>query len=170
MSTFFGTRKVEALGTFTVSGVNTIEFIAGQPAKIHRVVFVYTTANTTAGSVVTARTRITPGSDTGATTLGTFTTGITKAIGTAETVQFGQPGDTDGTAVTGAPGIGGQTTYVATPDLPSLRTGDSFALTSDGAGTAGIVDVFVEYFEGTLGEEAGSGDAAKVTELTFTAA
>ena len=166
------TRRIVELGTYTPSGVNTIAYVPGQVVDIMKIIFVYTTANSGAGSVITMQRRPVADSAANQVSLGTFKTTAVIAAGAVEVFQTSKPFDTDGevaedgtTRYTAAPYLEG-TPPAYTATYNRIYPGQDFALVSAGEGTAGVVDVFLDVVEHGFHEadiEANGG--AAVTEL-----
>lgn len=154
MSTVLGTRKTiefdsDAIDIDNASG--TLEYVPGQNIQLVRVGFVVTTdvANA-AGNVDVLVYKRTEAGDSGTQTE-LFTVRLTDtttvANGQVLVYNAGKPSDTDGTAVSGAPGKSGEKYYVATPDLPEIDVGESLFFDVENAADSGVVTPFIEVLE-----------------------
>ncbi len=152
-------KRVASLGTYTPSGANTIAWDPGVPVEITRLIFVWTTANSGATNGITAQRRPIAGTAANQVTLGTFELPLAAAIA-AGVVSYLDVG-IDNAATD--PGDG--SVLEVARDHWTINPGQDFALVSDGDGTAGVCDVYVEYvskpFAGTEIE-----DAIALTQLT----
>lgn len=152
-------KLVAALGTYTPSGANTITWNPGIPVEIVRLIFVWTTANSAATSGITAQRRPVAGAAANQETLGTFELPLAAAIA-AGVVSYLDVGFDVAQAVA----VDGSLVDVARVHW-TINPGQDFALVSDGDGTAGVCDVFVEYVPKPFaGEEIE--DALALTQLS----
>lgn len=149
MSDYFGTRKTVELGNYALDEATTLAYVPGQPVDIMRIIFVYTTANSGAGSVVTMQMRPAAGQAANQVSLGTFTCGVTVAAGAVEYFETTKPADLDGETAED-----GSLRFTADPKLQTngsggyrILPGQDFALVSGGQGTNGEVSVFLEVLE-----------------------
>lgn len=150
---FLGDPKIESLGSVDISGANGAEFIPGRSAQIKRVSIVMTTAQATASSVLTLTKRPTAGSSSGAISEGTMT--VSVANGAAGSGVYFEPGQPSSTGTTESDG---SLTYSGGA-LIALIPGESLYIVSDGGGSAGTGEVFVEYYEDGF-------DTTNMTEVT----
>lgn len=145
--------RIADLGAWTISGANTVAFAPGTKIQAKRLILRYTTGNTTATNGVTVQRRPIAGVASNQETLFTFETTATTAAGDIDYADLGDATQSD-SAISGAPGIGGQSTN--TPDAenyPVIFPGEDIAFVSDGDGTAGVVNAYVEYLELPFNEE-----------------
>lgn len=152
-------RRVHPAGSLVINGANTITWDPGFPVKIVRVVLVYTTGNTTPGNGVTAQRRPVAGAAANQVTLGTFVTTATTAAGDVDYLDVGID-------VAQATGVDNSKVNVARIDW-IIYPGQDFALVSDGAGAAGVCDVYIEYVLLPWGNRTGgAGVIKKLTQAT----
>lgn len=137
-------KQVFDLGSWTINGTNTVAFAPGVPVRIQRVILRYTTGNTTLGNGVTVQRRPIAGVAANQTSLFTFTTTAATAAGDVDFANLSDLDD-DGTAITGAPGLSGQTYYSENAEnYPVIYPGQDIAFVSGGQGTAGVCNAYVE--------------------------
>ncbi len=135
------TKKVAALGTYTVSDPVTIAWAPGKSAKILRLIFVFTTANTTAKNVLTMQRRPVAGAAANQVSLGTFELPAVAALGAVYYFDYARPLGTAQTVTDGS------LVLDASPYEAQILPGQDFAIVSDGGGTAGVCNVYVEYLD-----------------------
>ena len=146
----FTSRQVAFLGEVTVSGTTALEAatnpILTSPFVIQRVVARVTTATTVAASEMTLTWRPTPGSATGAITLGTFSVPV-AAIQSILAWDFmksdGSETVVGAAGALGGYGYGGSKRFEGA-DLNIAGPGGALHLVSDGGATAGALDFFIE--------------------------
>lgn len=157
-------KRVAALGSWVINGANTVSYDFGVPVEILRVILVYTTGNTTAKNTVTAQRRPVAGTAASQVTLGTFDTTVTTAAGAIDYLDVGIAKTATTATTSGASGI---STINYGEDKWTIEPGQDFALVSDGGGTAGVCDVFVEYVYKPWGNRGiGAGTITKLTQAT----
>lgn len=137
-------KQVFDLGSWTINGTNTVALAPGVPIRVQRLILRYTTGNTTLGNIVTVQRRPIAGVASNQVSLFTVTTTATTAAGDVDFVDLSAL-DEDGTAISGAPGLGGQTYYSENDEnYPVIYPGQDIAFVSGGQGTAGVVNAYVE--------------------------
>lgn len=154
-------KRIKEVGTWTINGANTVSWDPGHTVEVTRIILVYTTGNTTAKNTVTAQRRPVSGAASAQVTLGTFDTTVTTAAGDVDSLPVGidiaaaAPSPDDGSIVAVA-----RTKWTIYP-------GQDFALVSDGGGTAGVCNVFIEYVSYPWGNaEGAAGVLRTLTQAT----
>lgn len=140
---YYNEVRFSPAASLTISGANTAVFQPGEAIDVKRVILITTTAQATAVANVTIGVRDADGGNSSTHSIFTF-----PAVTVADDVHYydlsARP-DEDGDAVSGAPGIGGQKTFDATPTMLTVLPGQEVFITSDGGGDNGVVDVYFEY-------------------------
>lgn len=151
-SNLYTARQPVFLGAVTVSGTTALEAntndVSPSPFIVKRVVARVTTGVTAAAAAMTLTWRPTPGSATGAITIGTFSIPVAAAnalfawdmiVEGGSTTTIGAASDTSGY------GMGGSSRYEAEDFATKIvGPGGGFHLVSDGASSAGVCDFWVE--------------------------
>lgn len=167
MSAHFGTEdEILNLGSLNLgAGAATIVFAPGRKSFVKRIILVTTTAQATAGAVLTFGVRNVD--DTSSTTIGTATTPAVMAVNSVHKVDVA--GVKSAVVLEAAGGIsqvaqvtmgrvnGYQTNL---PGEIEVNPGQEFFLSSGGEGDTGVAQVYVEYTE--------DGTAASVTDIAVT--
>lgn len=151
------------------SGSDTHEWVPGQKVELLRVGFIVTTdvANA-AGNVdvqVFKRTEAGDNSTNSEIVTVRLTDTTTVANGQVLVYEFGSPSDTDGTATSGAPGIGGEVVYDADPDLPEIDVGESVLFNVENAADSGVVVAFLEVLEKPFPKASEDSDVTLMTSV-----
>lgn len=156
---YFERSIVADAGSLDLSGANTVAWSPGMQAQVKRVIFVTTTALTSANATVTVAVRKVD--NTSSTTVGSFVAvqsgSALNDVSHAE-ISERQPAST--TEVDGSTYIG------PSPGMIEVDPDEEIAFTSNGGPDAGAVEVYVEYVPISFDPQASYVDA----EMTFTVA
>lgn len=155
MSSYWQHNRVDVFNTtaLDMSGANGQAMVFGRPVDVKRIILKMTVAQTVAPATITVQKIPLATGTSNPETLGEFVVPVGAAIGDVLYFDLARPSDTDGTAISGAQGIGGAKTYDALPDLGKLDAGEQLRVLSDGGGNAGSAVFFAEYQEqGNTGE------------------
>lgn len=170
MTPFLQTRVAD-LGSWTINGANTVAFAPGVPIRAKRLILRYTTGNTTNTNGVTVQRRPVAGVASNQVSLFTFETTQTTAAGDLDVAFLGVP-RVAGTAHDSQNGGIGQELAFAADDenLPVIYPGQDIAFVSDGDGTAGVCNAYLEYLELPWNTEQIEDQDIDVATLTVAAA
>lgn len=135
---YYEKARTVQVGSLTLSGANTVAWQPGEPVDIRRVVFVVTTAASGSNATLTIGSRKADGSNAVQHSQFVFAT-ASGAVNSVHYYVVGEATDTGTTAVDGS------TTYAAAPGLLEIDPGEEVYISSNGAPTAGVVDVYIDY-------------------------
>ncbi len=165
--------QIADLGSLTINGNNTVAFAPGRPAAVKRVIFRYTTGNTTATNGITIQRRPIAGVASNQVSLFTFETTETTAAGDIDfaVLAVANPAGVAHTSQSSSMTTGSQLSFSAEDEnFPVIWPGQDLAIVSDGDGTAGVCNVYVEYYELPFNEDANEAQIAAIVQLTVAAA
>lgn len=148
---FATTDRIASVGSLNLgAGAATVVYATGRPINIKRITMVMTTAQATAGAVITFGVRNVD--DTSSTTIGTFTTPAVAALNAvlkadvagvkAGVTTYDSWGISQSASVTTGRVVGVQANQ---PGDVELNPGQEFWITSDGSGDTGVANVYIEY-------------------------
>lgn len=135
----------------------TVIYTPGQPVDVFSLVMVCTEVSAGSSIVTVTKRNV---DDTSSVTLGTFTVPASIALNATRRVMLAK---SKTAATTGADG---STVYDAGTGVIELNPGEELVLTSDGVGTAGIFNVYVEHMPQGVNKRG----TFTYTELAFTQA
>lgn len=155
MSNYFTDQvRTADLGSLNLgAGAATAVFQPGKPSDIKRIILVVTTAQATAGAVLTIGTREADGSG-GEVTLGTATTPAVMALNSVYKIELA--GVSTDPIVTSGEHSQPDTVTMGRVDgyfsnrpggVVEINPGRELFITSGGEGDTGVATVYVEYFE-----------------------
>lgn len=148
---FATTDRIASVGSLNLgAGAATVVYATGRPINIKRITFVVTTAQATAGAVITFGVRNVD--DTSSTTIGTFTTPATMALNTVYKAEVAgvktAAVSTDGTGISQPATVTTGRVVGRQEGLPGdieLNPGQEFWISSGGEGDNGVANVYIEY-------------------------